>query len=956
MSKSEDIDKLWVQKLRQNEQYQRQARHRKAHLRSRASDGRAEAPTAKEIQKESKSLNAAQHHEFATEPMSWQGPEDEGSNSSMKNNTGDRGTRDKTVLRGFVRPQSEDAEFAPLREERVGPRTLLVKGQGSNQQLPETPDHFSGPRSSQVENQLVIKLPSGREGEPSRDSLGGVAAADTPSVVAAGTPSPIHRMHRSPRHSHPSVIDRGLPYNVAIGSSSKTGRSTLAEIRGGAFAPGPSEPEQRLPTIIRQPKARSISQEQLVAEVKGIYAGLVMIEAKCMDVDAKQTKAAQEAEPGKLPELTQEQSQALIALHRTLLHEHHDFFLASQHPSASPSLRRLAGKYAMPARMWRHGIHSFLELLRHRLPGSLEYMLQFIYLAYSIMALLFETVPSFEATWIECLGDLARYRMAIEDEDPRDRDIWTATAREWYTKAGDQKPSEGRLQHHLAILSRGNPMQQLYFYSRSLTCQIPFSSTRESILTLINPILDGTEHSIDYRSLPVERTFVKCHGMLFHGSISQVENVIQSFVSMLDNYIGRVTARFREFGVFIVVSNACALFEYGSSSSPFRIAIQSTLPPDQKQEVTSQQPAKDVEMLDSDSVLPPTFPSAAKLLFSSFSVALSRLGDNNVLPFVHVSLVLIKSISMDHSTWEYVRDLVPWAELASHLNFISRSNDLDFSIIEGKAFPRPKEDAKGEKEGELCRPLPEDFAIWGQLWSAWYFPSDWFSQSRVDYEERNLERPSNLRPRLVRDLWLGVRISEGRGHLEFDHATKLFSTKPYAAQPTSVVQLRPFPYTSTTLPVGPDGDHDMLDLQPQEPSQLQLNRDAQKLDAGSSIQFLSEGNTLNFAESETVMDNQAWSLSKQKLKLSKPIVNLEFLLKDLDAFRNAIERAEEPVVVPNSVGVELEEIAMKNPSLANAARAALEYIRLAINEDKNIKIVTADGHNLTRQGGFIADP
>ncbi|KAJ3577167.1 hypothetical protein NPX13_g3404 [Xylaria arbuscula] len=106
--------------------------------------------------------------------------------------------------------------------------------------------------------------------------------------------------------------------------------------------------------------------------------------------------------------LNNEQWQALIALHRTLLHEYHDFFLASQRPCASIALKRLASKYAMPARMWRHGIHSFLELLRHRLPGSLEHMLTFIYLAYSMMALLYETVPAFEDTWIECLGDLGR--------------------------------------------------------------------------------------------------------------------------------------------------------------------------------------------------------------------------------------------------------------------------------------------------------------------------------------------------------------------------------------------------------------------------------------------------------------------------------------------------------------------------------------------------------------------
>jgi hypothetical protein len=64
-----------------------------------------------------------------------------------------------------------------------------------------------------------------------------------------------------------------------------------------------------------------------------------------------------------------EQWQALIALHSTSLHEQHDFFLASQYHSASPALRPLVSKYAMPARMWRHATHSFLELWRYQLPG-----------------------------------------------------------------------------------------------------------------------------------------------------------------------------------------------------------------------------------------------------------------------------------------------------------------------------------------------------------------------------------------------------------------------------------------------------------------------------------------------------------------------------------------------------------------------------------------------------------
>jgi hypothetical protein len=53
---------------------------------------------------------------------------------------------------------------------------------------------------------------------------------------------------------------------------------------------------------------------------------------------------------------------------------------------------------AMPARMWRHGIHSFLELLRHRLPRSLQHMRSFIFLTYDVMGLLVGSVPAFYET------------------------------------------------------------------------------------------------------------------------------------------------------------------------------------------------------------------------------------------------------------------------------------------------------------------------------------------------------------------------------------------------------------------------------------------------------------------------------------------------------------------------------------------------------------------------------
>lgn len=302
------------------------------------------------------------------------------------------------------------------------------------------------------------------------------------------------------------------------------------------------QPEEETLSIIRQPETRPIALDQLVAEVKGIYAGLVMVESKCIEVDKAQSAKIDDGTT-----LADDQWQALIALHRTLLHEHYDFFLASQHPSASTALRRLASKYAMPARMWRHGIHSFLELLRHKLPASHQAMLTFIYLAYSMVALLYETVPAFEDTWIECLGDLSRYRMAIEDDDIRDREVWTGVSRYWYSKASDRAPTIGRLCHHLAILARPNALQQLYYYVKSLCVPSPFLSARESIMTLFDPLLLMKTNTI--KLARVDAAFVRVHAILFsHKSPESFDVFRTEFLKLLDDHISGATKRWLESG------------------------------------------------------------------------------------------------------------------------------------------------------------------------------------------------------------------------------------------------------------------------------------------------------------------------------------------------------------------------------------------------------------------------
>ncbi|KJF60779.1 uncharacterized protein CIMG_08398 [Coccidioides immitis RS] len=342
------------------------------------------------------------------------------------------------------------------------------------------------------------------------------------------------------------------------------------------------------------------------------------------------------------------QWQALIALHMTLLHEHHDFFLASQHPSASPGLQKLASHYSMPARMWQHGIHLFLELLRHTLPEALDHMLTFVLTAYSMMTLLLESVPSFENTWIECLGDLAQYRMAVEESDFCDREMWTDVARYWYNKAADKSPQAGRIQHHLAVLARPNILQQLFFYSKSLVCVQPFPNTKESIMLLFNSLLDQKELALAHCS-PTMLPFVKAHGTLFtKQSILAFLEYGLEYMSYLKTQVDHIRSKWREQEVYIASANFACLLEYDASSHLSKLFQKAIESPVSISHVKASyqslapcqlylRPVSDVSFQTSAEIISYT----SCFTFHILSRVLKHIGDKNVLPHVHVSLAFL---------------------------------------------------------------------------------------------------------------------------------------------------------------------------------------------------------------------------------------------------------------------------------------------------------------------------
>ncbi|KDN65893.1 hypothetical protein CSUB01_11167, partial [Colletotrichum sublineola] len=502
--------------------------------------------------------------------------------------------------------------------------------------------------------------------------------------------------------------------------------------------------------MIKEPETRPISQEQLVAEVKGIYAGLVMVESKCIEVDNAQSSTRDTG-----PTLNNEQWQALIALHRTLLHEHHDFFLASQHPSASPALRRLASKYAMPARMWRHGIHSFLELLRHRLPASLEHMLTFIYLAYSMMALLYETVPTFKDTWIECLGDLGRYRMAIEDDSDEDREVWTSVSRHWYSKASAKAPTTGRLYHHLDILARPNALQQLFYYTKSLCVPIPFLSARESIMTLFDPHLNGTPTRLE----AIDAAFLRAHGVLFSGKSSDLfDTSVSEFIDNLDKHIARNAKGWMDCGYFIAIALGCAMLEYGSESNSVMMAIKTSCTDD-----------VDVQMGEPEtSVTSQRFLDALDFAARTHDIVFRRFADSNVNPYLHVTLSFLYHMSHFPTAMGYIETRMPWKHISFMLSALLRGC-ASVDRINLEDFPRPNNGTP--------RPLPEDFAQRGLLWVDGYYPHDWFA-SKLDDDEKYFEVASMTEEREERCLWLGCRLASWGNWLIYDKFARRFRVPP----------------------------------------------------------------------------------------------------------------------------------------------------------------------------------
>lgn len=127
-----------------------------------------------------------------------------------------------------------------------------------------------------------------------------------------------------------------------------------------------------------------------------------------------------------------------------------------------------------------------------------------------------------------------------------------------------------------------------------------------------------------------------------------------------------------------------------------------------------------------------SFRNAQGLSNSTLKIVLQRIGDPDVLPFIHVTLVFMFNMSR-HSAMSFLQADFPWDLLLIMLNALLASYGTA-SRIENDKFPLPKKDD--------VRPLLEDFAMRSLLWTESYFPKERFTNEKIDEEEKYHELPS----------------------------------------------------------------------------------------------------------------------------------------------------------------------------------------------------------------------
>jgi hypothetical protein len=160
------------------------------------------------------------------------------------------------------------------------------------------------------------------------------------------------------------------------------------------------------------------------------------------------------------------------------------------------------------------------------------------------------------------------------------------------------------------------------------------------------------------------------------------------------------------------------------------------------------------------------FRLALKFGVSTIKIVVNRWGDTNTLPFLHTILVFMNYMTRYPGAINHLEDEFPWKLTALMLNSLLGSCEPGYKVQSHITLL---------DKDQSPRPLPEDFAMRGLLYSEDYLPNEWFRNDKIDEDEKYFELASMAEERRDRILSLGCSIATSGSWLLWDEQTSQFS-------------------------------------------------------------------------------------------------------------------------------------------------------------------------------------
>ena len=214
-------------------------------------------------------------------------------------------------------------------------------------------------------------------------------------------------------------------------------------------------------------------------------------------------------------------------------------------------------------------------------------------------------------------------------------------------------------------------------------------------------------------------------------------------------------------GYLIAIVNCLALLAYGASEGILAKTLSATC---------GNIGSIDIEMDDFATAGPPSeaqkFAMARHLFVHAIDINCQRVGDPNILSFIHITLIFMVHLSHFPATMGLISNYFPWTQLILMLNGL-----IQFY----HTYPRIESDNTPIPEKNDARPTPEEFALRGLDFAESYFPEDWFKNPNIDDENMYKEDPSmnmDYCPECI--LWLGRQLAKQCQEITYDSAKHEF--------------------------------------------------------------------------------------------------------------------------------------------------------------------------------------